>query len=130
MVPHEEYGTPRFTFYDDMVGAHYYSHLQKNPLLLYDDAHIHGCTNDMHLSHLKNHGFSFSTLGSLDVGGTSSNTGVNRFMIEEIFCFQPHSLLYLYGSLIHGFMGETSLSHLKSPCFSFSLFCSDLSGDS
>ena len=27
MVPHEEYGTPRFTFYDDMVGAHSYSHL-------------------------------------------------------------------------------------------------------
>ena len=28
MVPHEEYGTPRFNFYDDMVGAHSYSHLQ------------------------------------------------------------------------------------------------------
>ena len=26
MGPHEEYGTPRFIFYDDMVGAHYYSH--------------------------------------------------------------------------------------------------------
>ena len=56
MVPHEEYGTPRFIFYDDMVGAHSYSHLQQNPLLLYDDAHIHGCTYDMHLSHLKTHG--------------------------------------------------------------------------
>ena len=27
MVPHEEYGTPRSTFYDDMFGANYYSHL-------------------------------------------------------------------------------------------------------
>ena len=25
MVPHEEYGTPRFNFYDDMVGEHSYS---------------------------------------------------------------------------------------------------------
>ena len=52
MVPHEEYETPIFTFYDDMVGAKYYSHLQKHPLLLYDDAHLHGCTYDMHLSRL------------------------------------------------------------------------------
>ena len=49
MVPHEEYGTPRFTFYDDMVGAHSYSHFKQHPLLLYDDAHLHGCTYDMHL---------------------------------------------------------------------------------
>ena len=27
MVPHEEYETPRFTFYDDMVGARSYSNL-------------------------------------------------------------------------------------------------------
>ena len=27
MVPREEYGNPRFTFYDDMVREHYYSHL-------------------------------------------------------------------------------------------------------
>ena len=53
MVPHEEYGTTRFNFYDDMVRAHYYSHLQKHPLLFYDDAHIHGCTYDMNLSHLR-----------------------------------------------------------------------------
>ena len=58
MVPHEEYGTPRFTFYDDIVGAHYYSYFHHHPLLLYDDAHLHGCTSDMHLSHLKTHGFS------------------------------------------------------------------------
>ena len=28
MVPHEEYGTPRLNFYDDMVGACYYLHFQ------------------------------------------------------------------------------------------------------
>ena len=58
MVPQEEYGTPRFNFYNDMVGEHYYSHFHQNPLLLYDDAHLHGCTYDMHLSHLKTCGFS------------------------------------------------------------------------
>ena len=77
MVRHEEHGTPRFTFYDDMVGAHSYSNLQQRAFLLYDYTHLHGCTYDMHLSHLKTHGFSCSTLGSFDVGGTSSNTGVN-----------------------------------------------------
>ena len=129
MVPHEEYGTPRFNFYNDMVGENSYSDLQQNILLLYDDEHLHGCTYDMHLSHLKTHGFSFSTRGSFDVGGTSSNTGVNRFMIGEIFCFQPHNLLYIYDPLIYGCMGETYLSHLKSPCFSCSLFGSDFGGD-
>ena len=129
MVPHEEYGTPIFTYYDGMVLAYSYSHFQQHPFLLYDDAHLHGCTYDMNLSHLKTHGFSGSTLGSFDVGGTSSNTGVNRFLIGENFCFQPHNLLYLYDSLIYGCMGETSLMHLKSPCFFCSLFAPDFSGD-
>ena len=69
MVPHEEYGAPRFTFYDDMVGPISYSHLQQSPFLIYDDSHVHECTYDMHLSHLKTHGFSCWTLGSFDVGG-------------------------------------------------------------
>ena len=44
MVPHEKYGTPRFNFYDYMVGENYYSHLQQHPLLLYE------CTSTwMHL---------------------------------------------------------------------------------
>ena len=30
MVPHEEYGTPGHTFYDEMVGAHSYSLLEQN----------------------------------------------------------------------------------------------------
>ena len=38
-------------------GAHYYSHLLQHSLLLSDDAHLHGCTYGMHLSHLKTHGF-------------------------------------------------------------------------
>ena len=83
----------------------------------------------MHLSHLKTHGLSCSTLGSFDVGGTSANTGVNIFMIGGNFCFQPHNLLYIYDSLIHGCMGESYLSHLKSHFFC-SLFGSDFSGDS
>ena len=87
MVPHEEYGTPIFNFYDDMVGEHSYSNLQHHYLLLSDDAHLHGCKYDMHLSHLKTHGFYCSiTLGLFDVGGTSSNTRVNILMIGENFC--------------------------------------------
>ena len=107
-----------------------YSHLQQHPLLLYGDAHLHGCTYDMHLGHLKTHGFSCSTLGSFDIGGTSSNTKVNRIMIGDHFCYHPHTLLYIYDWIIHGFMGKNSLSHLKSPCFCCSLFGSYLSGDS
>ena len=98
MVPHEEYGTPRFTFYNDMVGEHYYSHLHKHPLLLYDDSHLHGCTYDMHLSHLKTHGFSCSTLGSFDVGGNSSNTRVKRFMIGEKKFPATYFVIYLWFS--------------------------------
>ena len=51
MVPHEEYGTPRLNFYDDMVGAHYYLYFYNHPLLHYDDTHLHGCTYDVDLSH-------------------------------------------------------------------------------
>ena len=101
MVPHEEYGTPRFNFYDYMVGENSYSHLHQNSLLLSDDAHIHGCTYDMHLSHLKTHVFSCPTLRSFDVGGTSSNTRVNRFMMGEHFVT---SHIHFYISMIHPFM--------------------------
>ena len=130
MVPHQEYGTPIFNFYDDMVGAHYYLHFWNHPFLHYDDIHLHGCTYDVHFSHLETHDFACSFPSLFDVGGISSNTGVNRFMIGEHFCFQTHTLLYLYYSLIHGCMGETSLSHLKSPCFFFSLFGSYFGGRS
>ena len=49
MVPHEEYETPIFTFYDDMVGAHSYSHFQQHNLLLYDDAYLHGFNYDIYI---------------------------------------------------------------------------------
>ena len=87
MVPHEEHGHSISPFDDGIIGGHYYSHLQEHSLLLSDVANLHGCTYDVHLSHLKTHGFSCSTLGSFDVGGTSSEIGVNRFMIgEHFFC--------------------------------------------
>ena len=49
-------------------GAHSDSHLQKHPLLLYDDAHLHGCTYGIHLSHLETHAFPCSLSSPLDVG--------------------------------------------------------------
>ena len=75
MVSHEEYETPISPFDDEMTRAHYYLNFQKHPLLHYDDTHLHGCTYDRHLSNLKTHGFSCSTFGSFDVGGTSSKNG-------------------------------------------------------
>ena len=105
-----------------MVGAHSYSHLQQHTLLLYDDAHLHGCTYDMHLSHLKTHGFSYSTLGSFDVGGTSSDTWVKRDMIEEHYYWNQYPLLFYDDIHINGCINETYLSHLKSLCFCCSLF--------
>ena len=128
MVPHEEYGTSRFTFYDDMVGVHSYSHLQQHPLLLYDDGNLHGFTYDMHLSHLKTRGFSCSTLGSFDVGGTSSHTWVKRYMIEENYFWKKHPLLSHDDIHIHGFIDKTSLIHLKSSCFLCSLLGSYFGG--
>ena len=42
----------------------------------------------------------------------------------------PHNFLYIYDPIIHGCMGETSLSHLKSPSFFCSLFGLDFGGGS
>ena len=74
MVPHEEKGNSLSPFDDGIIREPYYLHLHQHPCLHYDYTHIHGCTYDVHLSHLKSHGFSCSTLGSFDVGGTSSST--------------------------------------------------------
>ena len=117
MVPHEEYGTPRFNFYEDMVGAHYYSHLQQHPLLLYDDAHLHGCTYGIHLSHLETHAFPFSLSSPLDVGGNSSHTWVKRYMMKENYYWKKNHWLFHDDIHIHGCIDETSLSHLNSSCF-------------
>ena len=103
---------------------------KKHPLLLYDDAHLHGCTYDMHLSHLKTHGFSCSTHGSFDVGGNSSNTWVKRDMIEENYYWQQHPLLFQDDIHIHRCIDEISLSQLKSSCFICSLFGSYFGRDS
>ena len=84
----------------------------------------------MHLSHLKTHGFSCSTLGSFDVGGTSSDTWVERDTIEEHYYWQKNPLLFHDDIHINGCIDETSLRHLKSSCFICSLFGSYFGGGS
>ena len=84
----------------------------------------------MHLSHLKTHGFSCSTLGSFDVGGTSSNTWVKTDMIEEHYYLKQNPLLFHDDVHIHGCIDDTSLSHLKYSCFLYSLFGLDFGGGS
>ena len=51
-------------------------------------------------------------------------------MIEENYSWQLHPLLFLDDIHIHGGIDETSLSHLKSPCFLGSLFGLDFGGGS
>ena len=51
-------------------------------------------------------------------------------MIEEHYYWQKHPLLFLDDINIHGCIDETSLSHLKSPCFLGSLFGLDFGGGS
>ena len=55
MVPHEEYGIYISPFDDEMIRGPYFLHFQQHPLLHYDDTHLHGCTYDVHLSHLETH---------------------------------------------------------------------------
>ena len=55
IVPHEEYGIYISPFDDDIIRAPCYLHLQQDPLLHYYDTHLHGCTYDVHLSHLETH---------------------------------------------------------------------------
>ena len=76
-----------------MVGAHYYLNLQQRPLLHYDDTHIHGCTYDVHLSHLETHDFPCSFPSLFKVGGTSSHTWVKSYMIEEHYYWKQHPLI-------------------------------------
>ena len=122
MVPHEEYGTPRLNFYDDMVGAHYYLHFHQNPFLHYDDTHLHGCTYDVHLSHSETHDFPCSFPSLFEVGGNSSHTWVKRYVIEEHSYWKKNPLLFHDDIHIHGRIDDTSLTHLKSSCFLYSLF--------
>ena len=124
MVPHEEHGNSISPFDDGIIREPYYFHFQQHPCLHYDYTHLHGCTYDVHLSHLKTHGFSCSTLGSSDVGGASSNTWMKRNMIEENYYWKQNPPLFRDDIHIHGYIDETSLRHLKSSCFPCSLVCS------
>ena len=130
MVPHEEYGLSISPFDDDMIREPYSLQLQQHPLLQYDDTHLHGCTYDVHLSHLETHDFPCSFPSLFDVGGTSSHTWVKRYMIEENYYWQKNPLLFNDDIHIHGCIYETSLIHLKSSCFICSLFGSYFGGGS
>ena len=78
----EEYETAVSPFDDDMNRAPSSLHLQQHTLIHYDDTHLHGCTYDVHLSHLETHDFPCSLPSIFDVGGTSSHTWVKSYMIE------------------------------------------------
>ena len=91
-----------------MVGENYYLHLQQHILLHYDDTHLHGCTYDVHLSHLETHDFPCSLPSLFDVGGTSSHTWVKRYVIEENYYWMQHLLLFLDGIHMHECIDETS----------------------
>ena len=120
MVPHEEYGIPISPFDDGMSRVPSYLHFQKHPLLHYDDTHLHGCTYDVHLSHLETCDFPCSLHSPFDVGGTSSHTWMKRYMIKEHY-YWNNPFLFHDDIHIHGFTDENYLSHLKSSCLLFSL---------
>ena len=67
-----------------------YSHLQQHPLLHYGDTHLHGCTYDVHLSHLETRDFPCSFPSLFEVGGASSHTWVKIYMIEEHYYWQKN----------------------------------------
>ena len=80
-IPYEDYETS--TLHDDFMMSALHSLLQqKHPFLSFEYSPVHGCTYDVHLSHLKTHDFPYSLFSPFDVGGTSSNTSVKRYMIE------------------------------------------------
>ena len=125
-MPHEEYGIYISPSDDDMIIVPSYLHLQQHPLLRYYYTHLHGCTYDVHLSHLETRDFPCSLPSLFDVGGTSPHTWVKRYMIEEHYYWQKHPFLFHDDIHIHGCIDETSLSHLNTSCFLCSLLGSDL----
>ena len=108
-MPHEDYETSISPFDDDMIRAPSSLHLQQNPLLHYDDTHLHGCTYDVHLIHLETHDFPCSFPSEFDVGGNSSHTWVKRHMIEKCYYWQQNPLLFHDNIHIHGCIDEDSL---------------------
>ena len=123
----EEYGIYISPFDDEMIREPYYLNFQHH-LLHYDDTHLHGCTYDVHLSHLETHDFSCSLHSLFDVRGTSNHTSVNRYTIEEHYYWKQHPRLFHDDINIHGCIDETSLIHLKSSCFLCSLLGSYFGG--
>ena len=67
MVSHGEHENSISPFDDDMIREPYYLQLKQHPLLQYDDTHLHGCTYDVQLSHLKTHDFPCSLLSPFNV---------------------------------------------------------------
>ena len=119
LVAYEEYETP--TLHDDtMMRSLHYILKHKYPLITFDDFLIHGCTYDVHLSHLKTHDFACSLLSSCDVKITSSNAWVKKYMIGENFYWKKHPFLFLDDTHIQGCIYDTHSS-------SFSL-CNPLDG--
>ena len=67
-----------------MTRVPYSLHFQQNPLLHYDDIHVHGCIDETSLSHLKSSCFLCSLFG-LDFGGGSSFTSwMKERMVDYI----------------------------------------------
>ena len=59
-------------------------HFQQHPLLHYDDIHIHGCSDETSLSHLKSSCFLCSLFG-LDFGGGSSFTSWMKEHMDDYY---------------------------------------------
>ena len=96
MVPHEENGHYISPFDDGNIRAPYYLHLQQHHCLHFDYTRLHGCTYDVHLSHLSHletHDFPCPFPILFEVGGTSSHTWVKSYMIEEYYYWQKHPLM-------------------------------------
>ena len=109
MVPHEEDENFISPFDDGIIRAPYYLHFQKHPYLHYYYTHLHGCTYDVHLSHLETHDIPLSFPSLLEVRGNSSQTWVKSYMIEEHYYWQQHPFLFIEDIHIHGCIDETSL---------------------
>ena len=95
MVPDEEYGIPIYPFDDDMTRVTSYLHLQQHPCLHYYYTHLHGCTYDVHLSHLETHDFHCSLLGPFDVGGNSSK---DIIIGRKILCY--FTMVYIFMNVL------------------------------
>ena len=83
-----------YPFDDGIIKAPYYLHFQKYPYLHYDYTHLHGCTYDIHLSHLETHDFPCPFPSLFEVGGTSSHTWVRVIWLKNIII--ERNILWYY----------------------------------